>query len=69
MTLKETTGWLKKLVNTVNMFQQSLFPSRYYVYRRDTGALTILNKPGGTVKHTFLADEITYVKVSDITDE
>ena len=51
VTLNETAGWLRKLVSQVNMLQNTLFPSRYYVYRRDTGVLTILNKPNGTVKH------------------
>ena len=68
VTLTETSGYLKKLVNEVSMMQKSLFPQRYYVYRRDTGELRILNKPHGTVKHTFQANEITYVRVSDIME-
>ena len=53
VTLTETSGYLKKLVNEVSMMQKSLFPERYYVYRRDTGELKILNKSNGSVKHTF----------------
>ena len=68
VTLNETSGWLRKLVSQVNTLQKTIFPERYYVYRRDIGELTILNKPNGTVKHQFQAHEITYVTISDIMD-
>ena len=68
VTLTETSGYLKKLVNEVSMMQKSLFPERYYVYCRDTGELKILSKPNGTVKHSFQANEITYVRISDVME-
>ena len=68
VTLTQTGGYLKKLVNEVTMVQRSLFPIRYYMLDRVTGELQISNKPGGTVKHRFSSEEITYVKVRDLFD-
>ena len=53
VTLTETSGYLKKLVNEVSVMQKSLFPERYFIYRRDTGELKIFTKPGGQEKHTY----------------
>ena len=68
VTLHETSGYLKKLVNEVNMFQSSLFPCRYYSFNRGSGVLNVMNKPGGTVKHTFMPEDIQYVRISDVMD-
>ena len=68
VTLTETRGWLKKLVNEVKMIQRSIFPLRFYKYRRDTGHLYIYNKPNGSLKHEFKAQDIEYVKVSEATE-
>ena len=69
VTLKQTEGYLKKLVNEVSVMQKSLFPERYFVYRRDTGELKILTKPGGDEKHCYKASEIKYVRVSDVMEQ
>ena len=69
VTLKQTEGYLKKLVNEVSVMQKSLFPERYFVYRRDTGELKILTKPGGDEKHCYKAREIKYVRVSDVMEQ
>ena len=45
-----------------------MFPLRYYVFHRDTGVLNIWNKPNGVIKCTILLGDITYVRVSDMTD-
>ena len=37
VTLTETKGWLRKLVQEVKLMQSSIFPMRYYKQRRDTG--------------------------------
>ena len=55
VTLTETKGWMKKLVNEVKMIQSSIFPLRYYKYRRDTGELQVYNKPNGSMKQEFKA--------------
>jgi hypothetical protein len=47
VTLSSTEGYLKKLVNEVSVMQKSLFPERYFIYKRDIGELKILTKPGG----------------------
>ena len=50
------------------MVQRSLFPVRYYMLDRVSGELQISAKPGGTVKHKYSSDEITYVKVRELFD-
>ena len=50
------------------MFQSSLFPLRYYVYRRDNGQLQVWNKPNGKLKFTLEARDIHYVRAS-ISDD
>ena len=34
VTLQTTSGWLKKLVQEVAVFQKTIFPLRWYVFRR-----------------------------------
>ena len=50
VTLSETKGYLKKLVQEVKMIQKSIFPTRYYVYRRDSGILQVYDNPEGIPK-------------------
>ena len=50
------------------MIQKSIFPTRYYVYRRDTGTLKIYDKPDGSLKHEFLSSELVKVEKSRIVE-
>ena len=65
VTQTETQGWLKKLVKEVKMIQKSIFPLRYYKYRRDIGTLEIYDKQNGTLKHMITENEIKSVQMSN----
>ena len=62
VSLTETSGWMKKLVNEVKMIQKSIFPKRYYKYNRVNGNLSVLSKPDGSVKQEFKVTDILFVK-------
>ena len=68
VTLTETKGFLKKLVQEVKMIQKSIFPLRYYVYRRDSGTLHIYDKPDGRLKHEYHASSLSKVEKSQIVE-
>ena len=67
VTLSETKGYLKKLVQEVKTIQKSLFPQRYYVYRRDSGILQVYDKPEGIPKHTYYAKQLKMVEKSEVS--
>ena len=62
VSLTQTEGYLKKLVNEVSRGQFSIFPLRYYMFDRISGELSISNKPDAAVKHRFTLEEIKCVK-------
>ena len=50
------------------MIQKSIFPTRYYVYKRDTGNFQVYDKPDGTLKQTYYASQLKKVEKSRIIE-
>ena len=50
------------------MIQKSIFPLRYYVYRRDSGTLHIYDKPDGKLKHEYHSSQLMKVEKSQIVE-
>ena len=61
VTLRKTKGWLKKMAKEVKLLQPNLFILRYFVFDRETGSLSIYNKPKGNLRQKIDVTELQYV--------
>ena len=54
----QISGWLRKTVQKVKIFQKCQFPLRFYVVNYNSKRLYIFDKPGGKLKLDLSLNEI-----------